>query len=385
MGSFSMSLSSPPLARVASPPSMGPPELSPALHERIVELVTRLRSENARYERAAQSWTDEAVEEKRQARKAREGTLHEIEELLAHSGEVDRLARLERLPCARKLAELEAWIEARPAVQEQRPPAAPEERRVAPPAAAPRLALLPSPPPENARVSEHAAPPVSTPASDRPPDALAAPVRSPPPTPHLAKHGRAAPAAVDTKPARQEAERSAASWPDSASTTPATESVVAAAPPPPVHASAFDHAPAVLAGRVLWQLALPQGTHKGRAPALARMKTRAGSVGAALVTLVLAVGGWRALHRSGKAGCEETAAGAAPIPVMVAAVASASPLLAPRAEPPACPPLEAPVCPPSAEPPAYSPPIKRAASPSARPPPPKPSRLTWPSVLRNPD
>ena len=136
-----MSLSSPPLARVASAPSAGSQELRPALHERIAELTIRLRSEHDRYERAAQSWTDEAAEDKRQARKAREVTLHEIEALLTHNGEVDRLARLERLPFARKLPELEAWIEVRPAVQEERPLAVPEARRVATPAAAPLHAL----------------------------------------------------------------------------------------------------------------------------------------------------------------------------------------------------------------------------------------------------
>ena len=76
-----MSLSSPPLARIASTPTMGSQELRPALHEQIAELITRLRSEHDRYERAAESWTDEAAEDKRQARKAREVTLHEIEAL----------------------------------------------------------------------------------------------------------------------------------------------------------------------------------------------------------------------------------------------------------------------------------------------------------------
>jgi hypothetical protein len=304
----------------------------------------------------------------------------------------------------------------RPAVQEERPLAVPEARRVATPAAAPLHALAPAAPPDSTRVSEvvsvsagvdatpamvrdseragpesaseaveaavaPAEPPVPASESDRAPAASAARVRSALPPPHLVTHRRWAPVAVEPKPERRETKQAAASSPESASATSAEQ----APPAPPVPASESDGAPATLAKRVLSRLqALHLATHRGRAPTTARMKRRAATVGPALVALVLAVGGWRALHHNGKAGGAQTAPGATPTPPMVAGLGSASQQPARRAEPPACPPLEAPVCPPCGQPPASSPPTGRAVNPSVRPPQPKPTRLTWPSVPRNP-
>src|SRR5215472_14448588 len=114
-----MPRSSPPLSTMPTP--MLAHALRGDVREQLEELVVRLRSEHNQYEKAAQSWTEQAAENKRDARKAREGTLHEIEQLLAHEGEGDGLAHLDRLPFARKLVELETWIETKPAAQERRP------------------------------------------------------------------------------------------------------------------------------------------------------------------------------------------------------------------------------------------------------------------------
>ena len=61
--------------------------------ERIAELTARLRREHDEYERASQSWTREAEEQKKELRKARAQTLLDIQVVLARLGEVERLAR----------------------------------------------------------------------------------------------------------------------------------------------------------------------------------------------------------------------------------------------------------------------------------------------------
>jgi hypothetical protein len=79
--------------------------------ERLAELTARLRREHEEFERVSQSWSLEASERKRQIRKARAQTLCEIQVGLARLGEVERLARIERLAFDAKLAELEVFLE----------------------------------------------------------------------------------------------------------------------------------------------------------------------------------------------------------------------------------------------------------------------------------
>ncbi len=79
--------------------------------EKIAQLLARLRQEHAGYEAAAQGWTRDAEEKKRELRKARGQTLLDIQVVLARLGEVDRLKEIERLPFERKLAHLEAFLE----------------------------------------------------------------------------------------------------------------------------------------------------------------------------------------------------------------------------------------------------------------------------------
>jgi hypothetical protein len=79
--------------------------------ERIAELTTRLRKEHYEYELAAQAWTRDADDKKRELRKARAQTLLDIQVVLARLGEVERLKEIERLPFERKLAHLESFLE----------------------------------------------------------------------------------------------------------------------------------------------------------------------------------------------------------------------------------------------------------------------------------
>jgi hypothetical protein len=79
--------------------------------EKIAQLTARLRHEHREYESAAQGWTREADEKKKELRKARSQTLLDIQVVLARLGEVDRLKEIERLPFERKLAHLESFLE----------------------------------------------------------------------------------------------------------------------------------------------------------------------------------------------------------------------------------------------------------------------------------
>jgi hypothetical protein len=70
-----------------------------------------LRREHDDYERASASWTREAGDQKKELRKAREQTLLDIQVELARLGEVERLAKMERLPFEMKLSHLESFLE----------------------------------------------------------------------------------------------------------------------------------------------------------------------------------------------------------------------------------------------------------------------------------
>jgi hypothetical protein len=82
-------------------------------HERdkIAQLVMRLRLEHDSFESAAQGWSREAGDKKKELRKAREQTLLAIQVVLARLGEVERLKEIERLPFERKLTHLESFLE----------------------------------------------------------------------------------------------------------------------------------------------------------------------------------------------------------------------------------------------------------------------------------
>ena len=79
--------------------------------DKIAQLVMRLRQEHDAFESAAQGWTREAGDKKKELRKAREQTLLAIHVVLARLGEVDLLKQIDRLPFERKLAHLESFLE----------------------------------------------------------------------------------------------------------------------------------------------------------------------------------------------------------------------------------------------------------------------------------
>ena len=78
--------------------------------KRLKTLVTQLAEEHDAYERACAGWTEAHREEKRRFRGDRELTFLRIKVSLARLGDVDRIVRLERLPFAGKIQELETQL-----------------------------------------------------------------------------------------------------------------------------------------------------------------------------------------------------------------------------------------------------------------------------------
>ena len=78
--------------------------------KRLKALVTQLAEEHDAYERACAGWTEAHREEKRRFRGDREFTFLRIKVSLARLGDVDRIVRLERLPFAGKIQELETQL-----------------------------------------------------------------------------------------------------------------------------------------------------------------------------------------------------------------------------------------------------------------------------------
>jgi hypothetical protein len=79
--------------------------------EQIAALTARMRAEHKAFEAAAQGWSREAEDRKKELRKVRTQTLLDIQVLLARLGEVDRLKEIERVPFEKKLTHLEAFLE----------------------------------------------------------------------------------------------------------------------------------------------------------------------------------------------------------------------------------------------------------------------------------
>jgi hypothetical protein len=77
--------------------------------DQLYKLTGELRKAQAAFEQAER---DDSSSKKREARKARENAVLEIKVLLARLGEVERLQKIEKLPFAQKVIELEATLEA---------------------------------------------------------------------------------------------------------------------------------------------------------------------------------------------------------------------------------------------------------------------------------
>jgi hypothetical protein len=78
---------------------------------RVVQpLVRTLESSQHSYEKAAAGWSAEAVQAKRRHRRDREQSFLQIKVALARAGEVDLVQRMDTLPFARRIDELERYL-----------------------------------------------------------------------------------------------------------------------------------------------------------------------------------------------------------------------------------------------------------------------------------
>jgi hypothetical protein len=87
------------------------PDLTRAEDRAAIERLTgELARQNEEFERLEGSWSVDATEEKKKLRRARDRTVMQISVVLARLGEVGRLRTIEKLPFARKLVELRAYL-----------------------------------------------------------------------------------------------------------------------------------------------------------------------------------------------------------------------------------------------------------------------------------
>jgi hypothetical protein len=78
---------------------------------RVVQpLVRSMEASQHSYEKAAAGWSADAVAQKRRHRQQRESTYLQIKVALARAGEVDLVQRMETLPFARRIDELERYL-----------------------------------------------------------------------------------------------------------------------------------------------------------------------------------------------------------------------------------------------------------------------------------
>jgi hypothetical protein len=77
-------------------------------------LVKDLKAQQEGYERASSGWTEEASEEKKRLRQARQDTLLQINVVLAQLGEVDLIHEIEKLPFERRIDRLAVYLEEAP-------------------------------------------------------------------------------------------------------------------------------------------------------------------------------------------------------------------------------------------------------------------------------
>lgn len=88
-----------------------PPDASrSAERAKLATLIGDLKSQQEGYERASSGWTEEAAEEKKRLRQARQDTLLQINVVLAQLGEVDLIHEIEKLPFERRIDRLAAFL-----------------------------------------------------------------------------------------------------------------------------------------------------------------------------------------------------------------------------------------------------------------------------------
>jgi hypothetical protein len=77
---------------------------------KLATLISDLRAQQEGYERASNDWTEDAAEEKKRLRQARQDTLLQINVVLAQLGEVDLIHELEKLPFERRIERLNTYL-----------------------------------------------------------------------------------------------------------------------------------------------------------------------------------------------------------------------------------------------------------------------------------
>jgi hypothetical protein len=82
---------------------------------KLAALVQDLRTQQEGYERASSGWTEDAADEKKRLRQARQDTLLQINVVLAQLGEVDLIHEIEKLPFERRIDRLVAFLQEGPA------------------------------------------------------------------------------------------------------------------------------------------------------------------------------------------------------------------------------------------------------------------------------
>jgi hypothetical protein len=81
-------------------------------HEKLADLMTRLKQQNAAFDGYSKGWAGDSAKEKKRLRQERNETVLEVNVLLARLGEVGLVERLEKLPFGKKTEELERYFQA---------------------------------------------------------------------------------------------------------------------------------------------------------------------------------------------------------------------------------------------------------------------------------
>lgn len=90
--------------------SVAPDANRTAERAKLATLIGDLKTQQEGYERASNGWTEEAAEEKKRLRQARQDTLLQINVVLAQLGEVDLIHEIEKLPFERRIDRLAAFL-----------------------------------------------------------------------------------------------------------------------------------------------------------------------------------------------------------------------------------------------------------------------------------
>lgn len=94
--------------------SVAPDANRTAERAKLGTLVEDLRLQQESYERASSGWTEDAAEEKKRLRQARQETLLQIQVVLAQLGEVELIHEIEKLPFERRIDRLAAYLDEGP-------------------------------------------------------------------------------------------------------------------------------------------------------------------------------------------------------------------------------------------------------------------------------